>query len=196
MKILLFISIIVFVLSCSSNKTEKTIEQSMDSIPELVVGNSFDNCFPKPDTNFEQTVIGCSGGYYKVVSDQYVIRINSDIKVDYGECIEIEIDSTESEMTVELLVFKKGDASLMNICTDIKISELNGKKIPEPISRIQKCYGKIVIGKTDPTDYYGNEMPKMTIRIEELTFIDIETKDTITFKDELLWKVLNTGTPG
>lgn len=114
--------------------------------------------------------------------------------LEYGECL--EIDSVESEITVELLIFNKGDASLMNICTDVIISEINGKKAPKPINRIQKCYGKIIIGKTDPTDYYGNEMPKMTIRIDNLSFIDPETGEIIKIENELFWKVLNTGTPG
>ena len=201
MKILLYISISVLILSCSSNMNEKFDEQSFDeqsiaTVIESEIDNTFDNYFTEPDSNFSQTVTGCSGGYYKVISDQYIIRINSDINVRYGECLEIKVDSNNYEMIAELLIFDKGEASLMNICTDMIISELNGKKTPMPVNRIQKCYGNIFVGKTDPTDYYGNMMPKLTIRIEELKFIDDKSKEIITIKDELLWKVLNTGTPG
>lgn len=196
MKILLYISISIVILSCSTNKNEKMDEHHIDTIIESEISNTFENYFTEPDSNFTQTVIGCNGGYYKVINDEYIIRINSDINVQYGEYLEIIIDSSNSGMIAELLIFEKGEASLMNICTDMIISELNGKKPSEPINRIQKCYGNIFIGKTDPTDYYGNKMPKMTIRIEELNFIDDKSREIITIKDELLWKVLNTGTQG
>jgi hypothetical protein len=194
MKKIVYILISLIVIGCNSNETRKNETESHNTIEvadSVVSENNFNNCFVEPDSSYIQESIGCSGGYYKLINDQYVLRISSELNVEYGDCDIVSIDSSEQSLLAELLIFEKGKASLTNICTDVILVNA-----PEPINTLKHGYGQIAIGKTDPTDYYGNEMPKMTIRVDHLTFIDPHTGEEIKIKNELLWKVLNTGTPG
>jgi hypothetical protein len=191
MRNLIYILISLIIVSCKSVGTENTMaeESKVEEVKDS--GNDFYNCFSESDSNMIQTVIGCSGGYYKIINDQYVLRISSGLNVEYNNCTTINIDSIDQTLITELLIFEKGKASLTNICTDHIL--VNTSK---PINTLKKCYGQITIGKSDSTDYYENEMPKMTIKVDNLTFTDPQTGEEIKIKNELFWKVLNTGTPG
>jgi hypothetical protein len=191
MRKIIYILISLIILSCSSTKTEKhkTEESKIAEIEDSA--NEFNKCFSELDSISFESTIGCSGGYYKVINDQYVLRISSDLNIEYDHCDIVQIDSSEQNFKAELLIFEKGKASLTNICTDVIIVNA-----PKPIKNLKKCYGQMTIGKSDPTDYYGNEMPKMTISIDNLTFTDPQTGEEIKIENELFWKVLNTGTPG
>lgn len=180
----------LFLLNCNSIITENTETEELEEVLKDTI-TPFDKCFTKPKSNAVDSVIGCSGGYYKVISDEYVLRITSDLNVEYDDCTLINIDSADHTFIAQLLIFEKGKASLTNICTD-----LNNVNAAIPIKTLNKCYGQLVIGKSDPTDYYGNEMPKLTIQVDNITFMDAETKKTISVENELFWKVLNRGTPG
>lgn len=194
MKKVIYVLISVLILGCNSTETTKNAIQEKNAIEKfdsVVSKKNFDDCFVEPDSSYIQETIGCSGGYYKLINDQYVLRISSELNIDYGDCDIILIDSSGKSLLTELLIFEKGKASLTNICTDDILVNAT-----EPIKTLKQGYGQITIGKTDPTDYYGNEMPKMTIRVDNLTFIDPQTGKEIKIENELFWKVLNTGTPG
>ncbi|MFT5165385.1 MAG: hypothetical protein ACI8P3_000610 [Saprospiraceae bacterium] len=191
MKTLFYLSISIFVLSCSLNKTAATENKNIDSVVELKTNSSFDQCFSAPDPTFKQTAIGCSGAFYKVINDQFVLRISPDLNMNYDECTELKIGISDQKFIAQLLIFEKGKASLSNICTDV-INENAAK----PIITFDKCIGSLTIGKSDPTDYHGNERPKVTIRIDELIFINLDSNEEIAIRNQLIWKVLNIGTPG
>jgi len=189
MKTIYFLFISLFLVACSSSKTGSKVEQDSDKAIELEGERSFEECFPTPDANFEQTVTGCAQGFSKVISDQFVLRISPDLDLAYGECIEWKLESG-SHPEIELLIFKKGESSLMNICTGIIMAQA-----PKPIKRLNQSLGMITIGKSDPTDYDGQELPKITIRVDELIFFDSDTYEEMVIRDELFWKVLDKGMP-
>lgn len=191
---IIYILISIIILGCNSNEIAKNATQEKNTIEKsksVVSKNHFDDCFAESDSIFTHETIGCSGGYYKLINDEYVLRISSELNVDYGDCKILSIDSSEESPLTELLIFEKGKATLTNICTDVILVNA-----VEPIKTLCQGYGQITIGKSDSTDYYGNEMPRMTIRVDYLTFIDSHTGKEIKIENELFWKVLNTGTPG
>ena len=185
MKPLNFLCIFLFLSACSSSKT------SSDTQNDSSLETQFADCFTAPPADHEQLVVGCSQGFYKVIGDQFVLRLNPEIDLAYGECKEWKVEATnEDQFNIELLVFKKGEASLMNIC-----SGAYNTQAPEPFKRLNKCLGKITVGKSDPTNYQGQELPKMTFQIEQLVFIDMDTYEEIVIQDKLMWKVQDGGMP-
>ena len=111
-----FLFTLIF-LSCSS-PTENEIKEP-ESPVDVDVESTFDNCFSAPDSKFQQTVVGCSGGSYKLINDQYVLRIYSDQVTEYGDCQFLTNDSLSQNFNATLIMFNKGQASLANICTDM-----------------------------------------------------------------------------
>ena len=113
-----FLFTLIF-LSCSS-PTENEIKEPESPVDvDVDVESTFDNCFSAPDSKFQQTVVGCSGGSYKLINDQYVLRIYSDEVTEYGDCQFLTNDSLSQNFNATLIMFNKGQASLANICTDM-----------------------------------------------------------------------------
>jgi hypothetical protein len=189
MKKSFFLILSLFVLSCTHSDRE--LEEKVPEIMNTETNSSFNNCFPAPDTNFVQTAIGCGGGSYKLINDEHVLRIYADQVMDYGDCMFLTNDSLAQNFNATLVVFNKGEASLANICTDVVSMDA-----PSPIETLNDCQGSITIGQSDPTEYYGNEMPKMSIMVHYLVFENPRTGEKIEIENELFWKVLNTGSPG
>ena len=186
-RILTFICI-TLLIGCSTKGENSFVEDIADV---EIKDNKFSNCFSKMDTSDYRPTVGCSGGYYKTLNDQYVIKLSSFVEFEYNDCQRVNVDDQFSNIRAELYVFEQGQASLVNLCADVIITNA-----PKAIQTITASSGKIIVGKSNPTDYYGNTMPRFSFYIEELNFIDTLKSDTIRIKDELLWKVLNRGTPG
>ncbi|MBK7569223.1 MAG: hypothetical protein IPI31_15485 [Bacteroidetes bacterium] len=153
--------------------------------------NSFETCFGNIDTSKAGKTKGCSGGTYKLINDKYVIRIFPDFNIQFDSCYIVTINSSNAERLTELLIFENNNANLTNICTDIII--VNN---PKPTRQLYAQSGQLIIGFSDPIDLYGSPTCHTTILIKRLVFIDRQTGDKIVIENELLWKVLDTGTPG
>lgn len=149
-------------------------------------------CFQGVDTTQEDNSIGCVAGFYKLIDSNLVIKFTANLaKFPYDKCQNIDIDSSNGSNYVELFIYKDGEANLSNICTDLIMM---GNK--QPLRSISPIKGQIIVGVSDPTDYYGNIKPRVTILIKELLFFDSKTKKEVVLKDILLWKVLDMGMPG
>ncbi|MEZ4843272.1 MAG: hypothetical protein R3A43_03360 [Bacteroidia bacterium] len=153
--------------------------------------NTFATCFAGIDTLKAGQSIGCAGGTYKLINDKYVIHMLPDFPIQFDSCYSVTIDSSNAGRLTELLVFDKKDASLTNICTDLIINNA-----PKPTQQLQAQSGQLIIGFSDPTELYGNKTHHTTVLIKRLVFIDSKTGEKIELENELLWKVLDTGTPG
>ena len=153
--------------------------------------NTFAICFADIDTSNAGQSIACSAGTYKLINDKYVIRILHDFPIQLDSCYSITIDSTKAGVLTELLVFDYKDASLTNICSDILLENFSG-----PSRKLYPKSGEVIIGHSDPTELYGNKTQRTTILIKNLVFTDSKTGETIEITNELIWKVLNKGTPG
>ena len=153
--------------------------------------NTFAACFADIDTSKAGQSIGCTGGTYKLINDKYVIRIFPNFPIQFDSCYKITIDSSNARRLTELFVFDNKDASLTNICTDIIITNY-----PKPTRQLHARSGQLIIGFSDPTELYGNKTHHTTILIKRLVFIDSKTGDKIELENEILWKVLDIGTPG
>ncbi len=153
--------------------------------------NTFASCFAGIDTSKVGKSVGCSGGTFKLINDKYVICILPDFPVQFDSCYRITIDSTNAESLTELLIFDNDSANLTNICTDVIITN-----IASPTRQLSAQGGQLIIGFSDPTEYYGNQTYHTTILVKKLVFIDNNTGEKIELRNELLWKVLNTGIPG
>ena len=173
--------------SCNnqSNYTDNPTRQTDKS------KNTFATCFYNIDTSNAGQSIGCSGGTYKLINDKYIICILPDFPIQFDSCYAITIDSSNARRLTELLVFDNRDASLINICKDI----IN-TNFPKPTQQIYAQSGQVIIGFSDPTELYGNPTHHTTILIKRLVFLDTKTGDKIELENEILWKVLDTGTPG
>lgn len=186
MRILILVLTILTFLACRKQR-----DKTSDSV--LLVDNSianFEKYFINIDTTAAGQTIGCIGGVYKLVNDRYVIRLNFDLPIQFDSCYTISIDTLNGELA-ELWIFDNKDASLTNACTDTFITNS-----PEPTRKLQAKSGQLVIGFSDPTEYYGNSTQHTTVLIKSLVFTDFKTGERIELKNELLWKVLDLGTPG
>jgi hypothetical protein len=186
MRILIFVLTILTFVACRK-------QRDITSDSALVVDNSigtFEKCFINIDTLAVGQTIGCVGGAYKLVNDRFVIRLNFDLPIQFDSCYTITIDTLNGELT-ELWIFDNKDANLTNVCTDIFITNS-----PEPTRKLHAKSGQLVMGFSDPTEYYGNLTLRTTVLIKSLVFTDFKTGESIELKNELLWKVLDLGTPG
>ncbi|AEA45920.1 hypothetical protein [Fluviicola taffensis] len=184
---LLFILTILTFASC--NNQSHTTDNSA-SEPDKSK-KTFATCFAEVDTTKTGQSIGCTGGTYKLINDSYVIRIFPNFPIQFDSCYTVTIDSSNAERLTELLVFDNKDATLSNICTDIIITN-----IPNPTRRLHAQSGQLIIGFSDPTELYGNQTHQTTVLIKKMVFIDPKTGEKIELENEILWKVLDTGTPG
>jgi hypothetical protein len=186
MRIIIFVLTIFTFVACRK-------QRDITSDSALHVDNSTENfgkCFINIDTSAVGQAIGCVGGVYKLVNDRYVIGLYFDLPIQFDSCYTISIDTLNGELT-ELWVFDNKDASLTNVCTDIIITNS-----AEPTRKLHAKSGELVIGFSDPTEYYGNSTRHTTVLIKSLVFKDFKTGERIELKNELLWKVLDLGTPG
>ncbi len=148
-------------------------------------------CFQGIDTTKGLVALGCVGDYYAIIDSNLVVKIKRNLPiVDYNNCTNVDIDSINGQYTAELYIFKNGQANLKNLCIDIILEK------EEPLRSCQAIKGQILVNYSDPTNYYGKMQPKVSIYIKELIFIDPKTKKRIEIKEKLLWKILDTGTPG
>ena len=150
------------------------------------------SCFENIDTTKAGQALCCSGSISKLINDEYVISISYASLISYrlDSCYMITVDSTNRRM-VELLVFKKSQASLINICTDVIITNT-----PEPTAHLFAQSGELQFLFNEPIEYYGNMMDHVSVFIKRLVFNDVKSGRKIEFENELIWKVLDTGIPG
>jgi hypothetical protein len=184
----LLFPILCLLFSCSTKKTVNTTASVPDSFEELTIDSNSDDCIEAPDASFEQTVTGCSQGFFKVISDQFVLGISPDFELQKGECRERQIEVDDAPGIAELRIFKKGEASLMNICTGAFNTQA-----PEPLKRLSKCLGKLTIERHATDTPNDPESSIMSIHIEQLIFVDLDTYEEIVIRDELFWKVVDRG---
>ena len=141
------------------------------------------------DTNQSQNARGCQKNYVKLIDSTFVLNINYSFDLNYNFCQKQSIDSTTKNVNVYLEIFPNGKSNISNHCSCMHIVNL------EPaIAKVKAFSGEITICKTDPTDYYGNTLPKITIVAKDLKF-KYKGKE-ITIKKEVLWKLQDLGTPG
>jgi hypothetical protein len=175
---------LVGLISCTTKKTSPATET--DSSTEIPFAKTFDDCFTPPDASYEQVVAGCTQGFYKVLNEQLVLRISPDLDLQHGECKEWKLAADDPPSGVELILFNRGEASLITFCAGIVPSE-----VPYPINRMNKAVGTIRVGK----QVDDQEQTKTTIYVEQLVFFDPDTYEEIVIRDELFWEVPDRGMP-
>ena len=185
--IVLFIFFVLTLSSCNNRQdnTHNLKTQTKTS------ANNFATCFKNIDTSKAGKSISCSGGVYKLINGKYVLHISADFPVQFDSCYNIIIDTSNAKHLTELLSFKNNEANLTNICTDVFVTN-----IPKPTKQLFAQIGQLIIGFSDPTELYGTKTYRTTILIKNLVFVDSVTGEKTEIKNELIWKVLNLGTPG
>jgi hypothetical protein len=187
MRKLIFIAgVLIFVRCTNQNETKDSSLEQSGGLKDI-----FKTCFAHIDTLKIGQSIGCSNGAYKLINNKYVIRILPNFPIQFDSCYAITIDSSNGKLLTELLVFDNKDANLTNICTD-----LINTTASKPSRQLYAQSGQLIIGSSDPTELNGTKTSRTTIFIKRLLFIDSKTGEKIELANELLWKVLNTGTPG
>ena len=155
-------------------------------------------CFDLPSPEYarkgfvDSSALSCETGYYKLLDNKdYVLHFPASVELDFGNCLEMKIDSGISRGIVELLVYKKGEANLVNHCGGcVMIGNINGKKIHRPQRCLSQCEGQVFIGKSGFMDYVlAQKVPRLTFYIPRLTFFDEEAKQEITIENQWIWQV-------
>jgi hypothetical protein len=185
MRILILVLTIFTFLACHKQREVTSDSTHIDNSIRTL-----EKCFINIDTVTVGQTIGCVGGIYKLIDDRYVVRLDLDVPIQFDSCYTISIDTLDGKWA-ELWVFDNKNASLTNICTDILITNSSG-----PARKLHAKSGQLVIGFSDRTEYYGNATQYTTVLIKSLLFTDFKTGKSIELKNELLWKVLDLGTPG
>jgi hypothetical protein len=152
---------------------------------------SFKKYFSNIDTSKAGNSFGCSAGVYKFINSKYVVHLSCDLPVQFDSCYHVIADSSNTTYEIELLIFDNVDANLTNTCSDMHIDNM-----PKPTRVLNAKSGELLLGYSDSTKYYGNSTQRTTILIKKLIFKDDKTGEKIVIENELLWKVLNLGTPG
>lgn len=189
MKAIITIVGILLLVACTQNDTKENAHNEI--ISDDRINSRFHEYFDELDTSSTDNTIGCISGFFKKLDAKYVIRIGPNLDLEYNNIEKFDIEGYAKDVELELFEFKKGKANLTNICTDIHVVDT-----PEAIQKYSNCKGTVVIGKSDPTNYYGNEMPRVSIHLKNLIFYDSLGNEVLKIEDELLWKVLHLGTPG
>ena len=183
----IFILTILSLFNCNYQSKKTAFSKTQPNTSK----NKSTNCFSDIDTTKNGMTISCSGGIYKLINNKFVVHILPDFPVKFDSCYTITIDSSNAEKLTELLIFDSKNANLTNTCTDlIKLHN------PNPSRTLHAESGQLIVRFSDPTELYGNRTYHTTILIKRLIFYDYKTRKKIELKNELLWKVLNTGTPG
>ena len=184
----------LFHTAMSSQQVIKTVN-SADTITPITKAK-FKSFFKTIDSSKYQKDIlhpksvSCSWGTYLIISNQYILRINSELFSNRLEnYYELNIDSSTNRKFAELLVYDKLDATLDNICTDIV--HLNN---PRENRYIVPQKGQLLIGFTKPANSF--DQFDVSVLIRNLTFTDPQTKQIIILKNEVIWKTIYEGIPG
>jgi len=151
----------------------------------------FTDCFAGIDTTAAGISISCSGDLFTVINDHYVIRIHPDLGIFLDSCYTLSIGKWNEGMVTELFIYDNQDAKQAQFCSDIG---LIGAPKPSRIVRAQD--GQLIVRVSDPIELNGNRQHHTTVLIKKLVFKDSKTGKNIVFENELLWKVLDLGTPG
>ena len=141
------------------------------------------------DTSKAGSSIGCGGSLFKLLNDSCVLVIHLPSHLPDG--VHLQVDSIHSPASADLYLFSKDSASLMNICTDLIISNA-----PRPIATLQAFSGELVFRRESPIPLYGSLAPVSSIIVKYLSFADSTSTFELHVKDELLWRVVDLGTPG
>ncbi|MDJ1500016.1 hypothetical protein [Xanthocytophaga agilis] len=182
--------LIVCCFSCGTKETLQT--------PNL---HPYTNCLAGVDTTKGDEAIGCVGNYYKLIDQQYVLKIDiadflrkNSLSEYQDSCFQIRI-STDKVLSAgvfaELQVFNKGESNLSSICTDIIITNT-----PKPQRILTDVSGSIIIQYNGEQDYYGSKRSVFTFFVERLSFKDKVAQKEVVIKDQLLWKVIDLGMAG
>lgn len=147
---------------------------------------NFKQCFLSVDTAKVTQARGCYNSYYKIINKQYVLKITVLKIPPLGQCLELKSSNQTPLFKATISVYQPGKANLNNVCSDVII--VNN---PKPITKRNTSTGDIIVGVSNPTNYYGPTFNKVTILVKHLVFYDKKTGETIEIKNELFWKVLN-----
>lgn len=183
-KLIFFLIAVLSIIGCT-NQNKPLVKQPEKSI------NPVESYFSKLDTTRAGKSVACSGGIYKLIGDKYLIHFTSDLPVQFDSCYSVSMRDLNRKAHVELFVFDNKDASFSNICTDMII--VDSSKPPRTLFAES---GEFILGYSDPIMLYGNKSQHTNILVKELVFVDGKTGEKIKIKNELLWKVLDVGTPG
>lgn len=189
MKTHLLLLIVLAVASCT-NQQNRDLKSQETAVP-VQPKSDFEIKFAHADTTKAGESVACIGGIYKLINDKYVIHFTSELPVQFDSCYTIDFKDINRKLKAELLIFTNKKSNLVNICTDL-ISPNN----PEPLRTAYTESGKVLFGYSNPTKLYGNQTQSSSIWIKELIFVDPKTGEKIKISNELLWKVLDLGTPG
>jgi hypothetical protein len=154
-------------------------------------GYDFSDCFKGLDTTDAGPTIGCTEGFYKLIGDSCVVCIHPDLPERTDTCYFVNIDGTNGKRFSKLLIFDDKKAGLENLCTD----EINLND-PMPSGTLYPQSGQFILAFTAPSATDANHRFRVTVFIRSLLFIDEKTGKKIEIKNEMLWKVVDTGTPG
>ena len=192
MRYLLFSILALFSLgSCVNPHPDEDFSETPEDTILKGSMNSSLLCFDGLDTTNVDHTTGCTAGIYKLINKKYVIYINPDFPVQFDSCYSVSIDTSNGKYLTQLIIFDNNDAHLTNFCTDVTITNF-----PKSTRELSAQSGNIILAFSNPVKLYGNDTYYMNVFIKDLIFIDINTGEKIEIKNELLWKVLNTGTPG
>ena len=183
-KHIIFLALILMILISCNEETSK--RENVDK--------QFSQYFGKVDTTMIDTLsTGCSAGFYKQVDSNWVVRISPNLRnLKKDTTFSISIDSINSGILTELLVFENGKANLEGFCSDFITNH------PEPIRQFSAARGFVVLHfrNTKGKEEYSYIESRVSIYIKELYFYDLKTKKNVIIKDVLLWNVPDLGTPG
>ncbi len=190
MKKLYYLLTIVLLAACTNQQTSKKTDKFRAEEPITVPMP----CFAGIDTTKAGESIACGQSVYKLVNNQYVLRINPKFSPSPGKCHHITLDSLSGSLLTELIIYDKKNASLTNYCSDIIIRMENG---PPVVTRhLHAVKGEFMIGYSDSSSENGLLNYRQSIFIKNLLFRDPKTGKKIEIKNELIWKVRDIGTPG
>lgn len=181
------ISLVVAIcfIGCTDNSTQRAKKQA-GNIDTLIHPYIFD-CFKSVDTTRPMITSACDNTFYKVIDSDHVIVIHNTAPLQFDSCAHILINTTNR--LAELLVFKRGEANIVNFCNDY-----SPKPLPE--RSLVKAFGDFYIKLYKPIEYRGTDKPTASIYIPGITFLDSLRNTQVKIKDELLWKVYQLGPAG
>ncbi len=135
---------------------------------------------------------GCISGFYGEISDEYTVEFSHSLtKYNAEYCLDtIHFDNENKDLCL-ISVFKKGEANLHNICTDIILIG----DVPKPMIKVEPESGKIIClykRYEEIEDYLEENI--LYIYIDHLTF-KFNGK-IVEIKDKWMWQMKDLGTSG
>jgi hypothetical protein len=136
------------------------------------------------DTTYVRQTVGCFNRFYKQIDNKYLVEINFAKELDTTDKYEITLDS--KAVQVELWVFKVGDASMDNLCTDAVIIDT-----ARPIKKLKIKSGTIEFLNTyDNNRYLTDNDMRYSFILSNATFTD-DNGDDIKIGRQLFWDIQN-----